>query len=68
MLVEENKDDLVPEKKALSATETFLDKLRGERTNLVRVISSKPNRVMFPVNHNGAPTKKGKNYQFKKRR
>jgi len=68
MLVKEDKDDQVPEERVPSATDVFLDKLRRERTTFVRVISSKPDRVVFSVNHTGLPGKKGKKIKFKKRR
>jgi hypothetical protein len=68
MLLEEDKDDPVQEEKGPSVTDIFLDKLRRERTTFVRLISSKPDRVVFSVNHTGLPGKKDKKIKFKKRR
>ena len=60
MLEPEDKDGQVQEARGRSATDDFLDKLRGERIKLVRVISSKPGRPMFSVNHSSHQSKKSK--------
>ncbi|MEK7159796.1 MAG: hypothetical protein AAB575_00820 [Patescibacteria group bacterium] len=65
MPVPEDKDGQV-QGEGRSATDDFLDKLRGERIKLVRTISSKPDRPMFSVNHNGSPTGKNRKGKIRK--
>lgn len=65
MLEPEDKDGQVQEE-GRSATDNFLDKLRGERTRFVRTISSKLDRPMFSVNHNGSQTGKNRKGKIRK--